>query len=295
MARCDFEPDHPAQGGWYSMSVPFWLQRAFHRQTDRIYARLPQPVPDRERLSNCKIVSHRGEHDNRSVLENTLPAFDRVLETGIWGVEFDIRWTRDLQPVVFHDRDLGRLFGITRALGDLTWSGLRAEFPVIPSLEEVISRYGKKMHLMMEIKESYRDLVRQERILRHLLSVLKPRDDFHVLSLAPALFQQMDFLPNQVFLPVAELNYRQLSALALRENYAGMAGHYLFLTASLIRRHAKCGQKLGAGYISSRNSLYRELNRGMEWIFSNTAGQLQSICDVLAHHTAPPPTALRQG
>ena len=269
----------PAMIGWHSMNVPFRLERAFHRLTDRIYARLPQPVPDRQRLSNCKIVSHRGEHDNRTVLENTLCAFDRVQQSGIWGIEFDIRWTRDLQPVVFHDRDLQRLFGMALALGDLTRSELSAEFPMIPSLEEVICRYGKKLHLMVEIKESHRDPLRQTRILRNLFSVLKPRDDFHVLSLAPALFQQMDFLPTRAFLPVAELNTRQVSGLALRENYAGMAGHYLFMTASLIRRHAKHGQKLGTGYISSRNSLYRELNRGIEWIFSNTAAQLQAICE----------------
>jgi glycerophosphoryl diester phosphodiesterase len=259
------------------MNVPSWLERAFHRLTDRIYARLPQPAYDRQRLSNCKIVSHRGEHDNRTVQENTLSAFDRVQQRGIWGVEFDIRWTRDLQPVVFHDRDLQRLFGMALALGDLTRTELSAEFPMIPSLEDVICRYGKKLHLMVEIKESQRDPLRQTRILRNLFSALEPQDDFHVLSLAPALFQQMDFLPTSAFLPVAELNTRQVSGLALRENYAGMAGHYLFLTASLIRRHAKHGQKLGTGYISSRNSLYRELNRGIEWIFSNTASQLQAI------------------
>ena len=187
----------PAMIGWHSMNVPFRLERAFHRLTDRIYARLPQPVPDRQRLSNCKIVSHRGEHDNRTVLENTLCAFDRVQQSGIWGIEFDIRWTRDLQPVVFHDRDLQRLFGMALALGDLTRRELSAEFPMIPSLEEVICRYGKKLHLMVEIKESHRDPVRQNRILKNLFTVLKPRDDFHVLSLAPALFQQMDFLPTK--------------------------------------------------------------------------------------------------
>jgi glycerophosphoryl diester phosphodiesterase len=261
------------------MNVPFWLERAFHRLTDRICARLPQPVPNRQRLNNCKIVSHRGEHDNRTILENTLPAFDRVLERGIWGIEFDMRWTRDLQPVVFHDPDLQRLFGSATVLSDLTWRELRAEFSMIPSLEEVICRYAKKLHLMVEIKESQHDSVRQNRILRNLFSMLQPQDDFHVLSLVPVLFQQMDFLPNKVFLPVAELNCRKLSDLALREHYAGMAGHYLFLTASLIRRHAKHGQKLGTGYISSRNSLYRELNRGIEWIFSNMASKLQVICE----------------
>jgi len=34
---------------------------------------------------------------------------------------------------------------------------------------------------------------------------------------------------------------------------------------------------VGTAYIKSRNSLFRELNRGVEWIFSNNAIEIQSI------------------
>jgi glycerophosphoryl diester phosphodiesterase len=36
-------------------------------------------------------------------------------------------------------------------------------------------------------------------------------------------------------------------------------------------------QKMGTGYIGSKNCLFRELNRGIEWIFSNNAADLQKI------------------
>ena len=79
--------------------------------TDALFALWPQPVPTRNALKNCKIISHRGEHDNLTVFENTLAAFDKVLQQEIWGTECDIRWTRDLTPVIIHDTSGQRVFG----------------------------------------------------------------------------------------------------------------------------------------------------------------------------------------
>ena len=73
---------------------------------DVIFAIIPQKTPTKENLRNCKIVSHRGQHDNIKILENTFKAFDNALQNkGISGIEFDFRWTKDIQPVVIHDSD----------------------------------------------------------------------------------------------------------------------------------------------------------------------------------------------
>ncbi|MGD8449582.1 MAG: glycerophosphodiester phosphodiesterase family protein, partial [Desulfobacterales bacterium] len=92
------------------MRINLWLEERLLQVVDFLYARLTQPIPDKEVLKCCKIVSHRGEHDNKTVFENTISAFDRVKKAGAWGIEFDIRWTKDLQPVVFHDTNLQRVF-----------------------------------------------------------------------------------------------------------------------------------------------------------------------------------------
>jgi glycerophosphoryl diester phosphodiesterase len=44
-----------------------------------------------------------------------------------------------------------------------------------------------------------------------------------------------------------------------------------------LKKHHALNQCTGTGYIRSKNSLFRELNRGVEWIFSNHAVKLQSI------------------
>ena len=245
---------------------------------DQIYARLPRPDPGIDRLKDCRIISHRGERDGRRVCENTLAAFDEAVDQGVWGIEFDIRWTRDLEPVVTHDPDLRRVFGRSLRVRDCRLHELRRQCPHIPTLAEVIGRYGGKVHLMAEVKaEPYADPGRQNRILADLFAGLCPGRDFHLLALAPETFRLTPFAPPSAFLLVARLNISEFSRLAVQRGYAGVAGHYAMLGAGVIRRHHAAGQKVGTGYIRSRNALLREINRGVDWIFSNHAAEVQGI------------------
>jgi glycerophosphoryl diester phosphodiesterase len=261
------------------MTAPASVQRVYHRLVDRLFAALPQPLPSLQQVRRCRIVSHRGEHHNRLVPENTLAAFDAAHAAGVWGIECDVRWTRDLQPVVSHDRDCRRLFGARVALGDLSWRELRERFPLIPSLREVIERYGKRLHLMLELKdEPYPDPLYQSELLTELLAILQPARDYHLLSLNPAMFRHCEFVPRHALLPVAEANVRKLSDQAIERGYAGLAGHYLLLTRARIRRHQDLRQQVGTGFVASRNCFYRELRRDVDWIFSDCAARLQGIC-----------------
>ena len=146
---------------------------------DGVYARLPQPHPGAACLQSFRTISHRGEHDNRRVFENTLAAFDAAVAQGVWGIEFDLRWTRDLEPVVVHDPDLRRVFGRDLKVGDYTLPDLKRQCPQVPSLAEVVGRYGGKIHLMMELKaEPYPDRERQNRTLGKVFGALRPGAGF---------------------------------------------------------------------------------------------------------------------
>lgn len=260
------------------MGLVSWLQEGLQRNCDRLYACLPQALPNRQQLEKCKFISHRGEHDNEHIYENTLPAFARLLGKGIWGIEFDIRWTRDLVPVVFHDADCKRLFNTDIRINEISAEKLRAKLPQIPLLEEVIQGFGKKLHLMVETKaEAYPDPVYQNRILQKLFADLEPKTDYHFISLHPEMFQFIQFVENDTFLPVAELNSKQLSKISLQRDYGGLTGHYLLLTDAIVDEQHRQDKQVGTGFISSRNCLCRELNRGIEWIFTNNALELKAI------------------
>lgn len=253
-------------------------ERILCRAVDFIYSQHEQPFPEKFNLINCKIISHRGEYDNRSIFENTLKAFDEVSDKGVFGIELDIRWTKDLKPVVLHDKNTKRLFNKDIDVNEICYSDLRSSIPEIASLEEIISRYGKRMHLMVEIKEEvYPEPLKQAGILKTLFSDFTPGKDYHFISLLPEIFSIIDFVPKSTFIPIARLNLGSMSQIALQSNYGGVAGHYLLITNSLIRKHLNQNQKIGTGFVNSANCLFRELNRGTEWIFSNNAAKLQTI------------------
>jgi glycerophosphoryl diester phosphodiesterase len=247
---------------------------------DSIMAVIPREVPERAALERCKIISHRGEHDNRAVRENTLQAFEQARRAGVWGIECDIRWTADLIPVICHDASPQRVFGLGATVSSLTFEQLRTQIPDIPALEEVIQQFGGDTHLMLEIKdEHWPDINRQCEILRSLLAPLEPVMDYHLLSLEPEIFDRFDFLPSESFFPVAEINVRAISERATTHKYGGFGGHYLLLNDRLKEHHGTHNQRLGTGFPNSKNALFRELNRGIEWIFSNDAVALQKIRD----------------
>jgi glycerophosphoryl diester phosphodiesterase len=246
--------------------------------SDGIFARWPRSCPDSGRLKHCRIVAHRGEHDNRRTFENTLAAFDTAVAAGVWGIEFDIRWTKDLQPVVIHDPNLQRVFGVPEAVADATHAELRQRCPHVPSLAEVIRRYGGKAHLMVEVKqERTPDPAHQNRVLGELFSGLTPGRDFHLISLTPHLFRPLTFVPKSALVPVARMNPGEFGRLAAREGYGGVAGHYAVVGRSDIEQQHAAGRKVGTGYVRASNCLFRELNRGVDWIFSNHAAEVQAL------------------
>lgn len=255
-----------------------YLERALLGFSDFCFALIPRRRPSRAALEACKIVSHRGEHDNRKVFENTLAAFDAAAAAGCWGLEFDVRWTRDLQPVVVHDTDLRRVFGIDLALAEVELQALREIAPQVPTLREMVERYGGRQHLMMELKSDRLGAtqLRRER-LREVFAPLEAARDYHVLVLDAGLLGLAGFCAPRAWLPVAQFNLAEISALALQRGCAGVCAQYLLMSKKRIRLHQRHGQALGTGFAASRFGLYREVNRGVDWIFTNHAVRLETL------------------
>jgi glycerophosphoryl diester phosphodiesterase len=99
--------------------------------------------------------------------------------------------------------------------------------------------------------------------------------------MSPQMFKLIDFVDPSAFIAVARFNILKLSKLVMQKKYGGLAGHYFFLTKSILQKHHDNQQKVGTGYIGSKNCLFRELNRGIEWLFSNNAAELQALVDSL--------------
>ena len=105
--------------------------------------------------------------------------------------------------------------------------------------------------------------------------------DYHLISMTPHLFDRFDFAPREAFLPIAELNVNRFSHLTKQKGYGGLLGHYLLIHRRIVHIHRDCGQQVGTGFSDSRNCLLREINRGVDWIFSNRAADMQAIIDAM--------------
>ncbi len=101
-------------------------------------------------------IAHRGLHDRAAGrVENSLEAADAALAAG-YGIECDVRLTRDGEAVVFHDETLDRL---TSASGRVdAWnSAALAELVLrdggaIPTLARFLDRVDGRVPLVVEIK-----------------------------------------------------------------------------------------------------------------------------------------------
>src|SRR5690606_37869863 len=102
--------------------------------------------------------------------ENTMRAFERARNLGAWGIEFDVRFTKDGVPVVNHDFDLIRCHKCEGIVHELKFPEIRSRAPLRPTREEVLGLSG--VHFMIEVKSSLN--AEQRRTLTRLLSPCEP-------------------------------------------------------------------------------------------------------------------------
>lgn len=99
------------------------------------------------------VIAHRGSSGHRP--ENTLPAYALALEHDADMIEIDLHRTRDGVLVVTHDEELAGVGG-RGEIADATLEEIRAldagEGERIPTLDEVLDRFGDRIPFNLEIK-----------------------------------------------------------------------------------------------------------------------------------------------
>ena len=134
---------------------------------------------------------------------------------------------------------------------------------------------------MIEIKEEvWLDPDKQNAILKDILAYLTPGQDYHLMSLKLIMLEGISFVPSTALIPISELSINRYSHEAINKNYAGIASHFIFLTKNRINKHLEHNQKTGVGFSSSKNGLYREINRGVDWIFTDTEKTIMDILEM---------------
>lgn len=107
-----------------------------------------------------KMYAHRGLH-NAERAENSMSAFKAAVEAG-YGIELDIRLSKDGELVVFHDDTLDRVCGregkvIDFTADELSTFKLAGTDDGIPRFCDVLSMVDGQIPLLVEIKENAGD------------------------------------------------------------------------------------------------------------------------------------------
>lgn len=123
-----------------------------------LYLFIIAPKNDKRMEKYKKIMyAHRGLHNEKRA-ENSMSAFKAAVDSG-YGIELDIRLSKDGKLVVFHDDTLDRVCGREGKVIDFTADEL-ATFKLkgtndgIPLFSDVLSLVDGKVALLVEIKEN---------------------------------------------------------------------------------------------------------------------------------------------
>lgn len=246
----------------------------------------PQPMPTAERLQAVQIFAHRGIN-GPGADENSFAAVDPLIGSGITMIEFDVRWTKDLEPVVYHDPTLKRVHGSTAWLKDLTLSQLHTQFPSIPTLQDWVERYHPHFKLMIEFKsEHYPKPLEQNQKLTKIFANLTPAQDYYCFSFDPDLLDLLTFAPNHAKHIIGTVKLAQLTQLAEQRQWGGIGSHYLLMNAALIQQNRLAKRKISTGFPCSENSLKREINRGADWLLCDNPLEMQQLLDRMRNKLA---------
>lgn len=110
--------------------------------------------PEMEKYKNVK-YAHRGLHDENKA-ENSMSAFAAAKEKG-FGIELDVRLSKDGELMVFHDETLTRVVGIEGKVIDYTADelakmSLLGTADGVPTLRQVLDLIDGAVPLLIEIK-----------------------------------------------------------------------------------------------------------------------------------------------
>lgn len=206
------------------------------------------PRKSREKMAKFLTYryAHRGLHGDGAA-ENSLTAFRRAVKAG-YGIELDVRLSRDGELVVFHDETLLRVCGVDKKVIDLSveeLSSLRLsgtdDCP--PTFREVLELVAGKVPLLIEIKLALNESGVAERFLEEIRDY---RGEYVVESFNPKALRIVRKARPDIFLGQLSMKYGDVPSLRGKPAYFLMERMLLsFLVRPDFIAYEKCGFKSG--------------------------------------------------
>lgn len=231
-------------------------------------------------MTLASVTAHRGASGDHP--ENTRAAFQAAIDLGVEAVEFDVRLTRDTQPVVIHDDRVDRISNGTGAVAELELADLlqldagghmHARFAGerFLTLEQTLDLMPAQMRLNVHIKATDIDrerlvpLVVEELVQRQLLSTAFVTGAEPTLLAARRVTPQIEICSN---LPVP-----RCVAIGCRILQPANG----ITTPALVAEAHTAGIEVHPFYADKPEEMHRLLDCGVDGILTNFPARLQSV------------------
>jgi glycerophosphoryl diester phosphodiesterase len=211
-------------------------------------------------------IGHRGAKAYEP--ENTIRSFKKALEIGVNAVEFDVRKTKDNQLVVIHDAEVKRTTDGKGLVSELTLKEIK-EFSAekgekIPTLKEALDFLGKKVKVLIELKET--DVEKQVLAAVHEKGLQK---NVIVVSFIEEALRKVRELDKEVETGLIYVKHKNpvKAALALKASY--LLSLYRFTHTANVQKAHENGLKVIVWTVNKPEEVKEYVKKGVDGIASD--------------------------
>jgi glycerophosphoryl diester phosphodiesterase len=208
------------------------------------------------------LLGHRGNRSVPSISENSLAAFDRALEDGCDGFEFDVRLTGDGGAVVCHDPKFRH---VTIA------GAMQAQLTELPTVEMVLARYASHAFLDIELK-----VPGLESCIARVLEQHPPARGYVVSSFLPEVLHSLHALDPKIPLGFI-LDRDDRLSLWSELPIEFIIPHYALVAEELIESVHTAGKRLFVWTVNTESRLLQLANWGVDGVISDDTRQLSRV------------------
>jgi len=219
-------------------------------------------------------IGHRGARAYEP--ENTLRSFQKALELGVNGIEFDVRKTKDSHLIVIHDADVKRTTNGKGLVAGLTLDEIKAlrteKSEKIPTLEEALTLIDNKAKILIELKEQ-----NLEQDVLNTICAKKLEENVIITSFVEdALKKTRELNPKiETGLIYARHSHPENTALEIKANY--LISLYRFTHTANVERAHKKGLKIIVWTINTKEEAEEYRKKGVDGIASDKPDILSEI------------------
>jgi glycerophosphoryl diester phosphodiesterase len=212
------------------------------------------------------IMGHRGAAALEP--ENTLLSISRAMEIGVDAVEIDVRLSKDKEIVVIHDSTVDRT---TDGKGPVNTYALNeikkldaGKGETIPTLDEAIDLVGKKVRLVIELKEEGTERKVVELIMRNNL-----HDNVYVISFWHRLVKKVKEMDDRIKTGVLFVGCPVDACVATQASSDALVMKYTFVNREFVAIAHKEGLKVFVWNIDDGDLLKPYADMRVDGIGSN--------------------------